>query len=187
MDLSLLVALSLLIGPELNSYAGYEHISFHVDSILLQEEVVDKRELHYLLHSIACADVYKQEYFTDTFLRLKTRYDDLKFVPKLQDVSWLPNRETCMNLHNFNISVKEVWEIRKDIYLHKRDDITSLLQELENRYETYRIVEEISCEHYFNYIRRYAIKRLIERIGWDFYYYYKLPDIVPLEVLLHDS
>ena len=177
LSLEYVLALALLTaapdaGDGANTADQYQRLAPTLQSVAVQLEVLDPREVRYILA--------RAEDFTADLNLLRRRYQELADAPALNDSFRLPDRETVNELLAFNRAYRQHIDIRQTVELAHWWEYQATLQETEQLYQIWDTVRDARCEYYYVTVRRQALKRLREQLGDQSYYSGQLPPYVPL-------
>jgi hypothetical protein len=175
-SLSYLMALALLTtppdAPEGAGLEGYAYLRPTVQALAVQWEVLDPREVRYILA--------RPEDFVADLTLLRRRFQDLANAPNLSDGLRFPDRATVNDFLAFNRAYRQHIDVRQPVELAHWWELRTALQETDQLYQIWDMVRDARCDYYYVTVRRQALKRLRELIGEEDYYAGRLPPVVPV-------
>jgi hypothetical protein len=172
----LLAAALLLQSPETPEAAPVpevaESIRFAMQMLALEWEILDSRELRYVL--------VRPEDFTSDLNLLRRRHSDLADAPSSYDCFRFPERQAINEFLTFNRAYRQHLDMRQPCEPSRWWELRTAVQETDHLYQVWDTVRDARCEYYYVTVRRQALKRLREMVGDDAYYNGQLPPYVPL-------
>jgi hypothetical protein len=105
---------------------------------------------------------------------------ELAGAPPLDDCLWMPPACVIRECRTLNLGYQQCLDMRRQVALHRQDELTEALAEARSLAEVWCLVEAASCSSKSWVCRRRALQRLQEVLGPDAYYNGQLPPCVPL-------
>ncbi|MGE3808871.1 MAG: hypothetical protein AB7K24_29760 [Gemmataceae bacterium] len=168
-------ALAILLAPpdtQLVDLDGYQYLRPDLQGICVQLEILDPRELRYVL-------VRSEDFASDVTL-LRRRHTELADAPPLADALRFPDREMVNDFLAFNRTYHENLESNYGLHLSRTEFYKAALDENEQLYRVWEAVRDARCEYYYVSVRRQALKKLRDQVGAERYFSGNLPPHVPL-------
>lgn len=174
---SLLLAVVLMTtSPEspdgLGSPELYQYLAPALQHVAVQWELLDPREVRYVLA--------RPEEFTADLQLLRRRHSELADAPSLSDCLRFPDRALINEQLAFNRAYRRHIDNRQPVELSRWWELRGVLQEIDQLYQVWDTVRDARCEYYYVTVRRQALKRLRDMVGYDDYYAGRLPPYVPV-------
>jgi hypothetical protein len=172
-----MLAVVLLTGPP--SVADPDHLQATIaalrqplQSIAVQWEILDPREIRYILASPG-------DFVSDLGL-LRRRHRDLAHAPVLRDCQRFPDRSTINGLLALNRAYRRELDRRQIHDPHEAQEIELAICDADLLYQAWDCLRDARSDFYYVTVRRQAFKRFKELIGEGAYYKGTLPPCVPL-------
>jgi hypothetical protein len=105
---------------------------------------------------------------------------ELQVAPPLDDVVSLPPSSVSRESRCFNLNYQRNLELRRNVALHRQDELDEALQEARHLSTIWALVDTAACPTQSWVCRRMALLRLREMIGPEAYYTGAIPPCVPL-------
>jgi hypothetical protein len=105
---------------------------------------------------------------------------ELREAPPLGDVAILPQSSVSRESRCFNLNYQRNLELRRNVALHRQDELDEALQEAKNLSTIWALVDTAACPSQSWVCRRMALMRLREMLGPEAYYGGAIPPCVPL-------
>lgn len=172
LSLDLLIAVVLITTPEIPPTADYPPCRLNtLQAVALSMELMDPRERHYTLA--------RQEDADADIKCVRRRYAELVDAPYVVDALRFPSRQFVTELLAFNRSYRGYLcgRQRLDILDY---GIASAIEETDYLYAIWDRVRDASCDYYYVTVRRAALKKLREAIGYSAYCNGCLPPHIPI-------
>ncbi|HQR07016.1 MAG TPA: hypothetical protein PLN21_09350 [Gemmatales bacterium] len=165
-----MLALAFLVLVSDHPGDGLGFLRADLRLVCLGAEILDKREIRYVLASDAELQADLQ--------MLRSRWRDLYSAPRLDDCYLFPERSIAVEWIAFNRQYRSHVLVLRDLY-PGRESINRLLDDLDERYKVWDAISDCRCEYYYVHVRRQALKRLQSLLGSD-YGEGKIPLSVPI-------
>jgi len=125
------------------------------------------------------------EQFKNEVNLYRGRFQELKGVPSVQDVDCFPfTTEQIDQMLSFNRAYLKYVQLNLALwpstYAARHDWWDDARKETEQLYIIYGLLKGAKVSYYTTYVRRLALKQLVERIGQEAYWNRQLPPCVPL-------
>lgn len=159
-------------APVPSQLASFQSIRFTIQSIAVDWELLDPRETRYVL-------TRDDDYSADLKL-LRRRYMELRYAPPLHDSNKFPDRILVNDLLTFNRMYRFNLEQRQQLEAHYWWEIREAIQETDRLYSIWDTVRDSSCTYYYVTVRRQALKKLKETVGFEAYCSGALPPHIPI-------
>jgi len=176
MTMDFLLAAALLTAPpdkELNVNPNlFSTAAPALQRLALKWEILDPREVSYVL--------VRPEDFAADLKMLRQRHFDLVNAPPMQDAERFPDRATVADLLTFNRAYRQQMEIRQAVEPVHWWEYQEAVQEADRLYQIWDSVRDARCGYYYITVRRQALKKLQDLLGFDAYAAGRLPPHVPL-------
>lgn len=143
-----------------------------LQALAISWEVLDPREVRYVL---ARAD----EFGADLHV-LRRRYDELLDAPPACDGLRFPDRSCINELISFNRAYRQHLDSRQALGTPFQWELHEALQETDQLYQVWDTVRDARCDYYYVTVRRQALKKLRDLVGFAAYYRAELPPHVPI-------
>lgn len=175
------LALALLTSAPVDKPAELQKESAEINTaamravmqqIAIQFEILDKREVKYVLSR-------PEDFATDLNL-LRKRYVELRDAPPLCDAMRFPDRSLVNELLTFNRNYRSHMDARSHIDLLNAEFIHDAISETDQLYQIWDLVRDCRCDYYYVTVRRQALMKLRDKVGYAAYYSGCLPPHVPV-------
>lgn len=174
LDYVLAIAL-LTIAPEPAESASldaYASLRPTLQALAIHWEILDPREVRYVMT--------RGEDFTADVKLLRRRWHDLKDAPPLHDCMRFPDRALINDLLSFNRAYRQHLDSRQSLELTYWWELREAVQEADRLYQIWDTVRDARCDYYYVTVRRQALKKVRETVGYDAYCSGALPPHVPV-------
>jgi hypothetical protein len=179
---SLFLFISLLAGPE----EAIKNDSFQITkenrgaviSWLLKEELIDPKEIKYIL---TLDDKLDSAYF-DVIL-LNKRYHELfaQNAPKLIEANrFLYTHKQINEILTFNRAFRQTLVNRQNIEFDRATFYRKVIAETDELYNIWDALRDSKAEFYYITVRRNALFNLKNKLGDEAYYQGTMPPFVPI-------
>jgi hypothetical protein len=177
LPLEYMLAAVLLTGPSGAAdpdqlQASIAAVRGPLQSIAVQWEILDPREIRYILASPG-------DFVGDLSL-LRRRHRDLATAPVLKDGQRFPDRVTINQLLAFNRAYRQDISRRQTHGQGDAQEIELAICDADLLYQAWDCLRDARCEFYYVTVRRQALKRVREMVGDEAYYKGVLPPCVPV-------
>jgi hypothetical protein len=142
-----------------------------VQAVALQAELLDQREVRYLLA--------RPEDFASDLKLLQTRRRDLAMAPPVDDCQRFPDRCLVNDLMTANRAYRQELTQRLALDRINADVLRAGVAENDHLYRIWDSVRDARCDYYYVTVRRQALLQLRELIGAEAYYRGELPPHLP--------
>lgn len=143
-----------------------------MQALALHLEILDPREAHHVL---------ARPLDLDADLRmLHLRLAELRDAPPLHDAQALPDRQTINDLLAFNRDYRCHADRLRLRGFHDRWALRETLLECDRLYQIWDAARDARCDYYYVTVRRAALRRLQEMLGYAAYCSGAWPPAVPL-------
>jgi hypothetical protein len=175
--LDCMLAVSLLTCPvdATETVVAPEHLASvrpTLQDLAISLEVLDPREVRYVLT--------RGEDFAADLKLLRRRYRELGDAPPLHDCMRFPDRALINDLLSFNRAYRQHLDSRQSLEGTYWWELREVLQEADRLYQIWDLVRDARCDYYYVTVRRQALKKLRDTIGYANYYNGTLPPHVPV-------
>jgi hypothetical protein len=143
-----------------------------LQSLAVAWEVLDPREQRFVL-------TRDEDFDTDLKL-LRRRYQDLADAPPVHDCMRFPTRALINDLLAFNRAYRQHLDNRLALETATYWQLHETLQEADRLYAIWDLVRDARCDYYYVTVRRQALKKLRDTVGYPAYYNGSLPPHVPV-------
>jgi hypothetical protein len=175
LDYVLAVAL-LAAPPETTEMPGaadaFATVRPTLQALAIAWEVLDPREVRYVLT--------RSEDFISDLKLLRRRHQDLAEAPPLHDCMRFPTRDLINDLLSFNRAYRQHLDSRQTLDMTYWWEVHETLQEADRLYQIWDTVRDARCDYYYVTVRRQALKKLRDTVGYQAYYSGALPPHVPV-------
>lgn len=167
-----LVAVALIYQPaDPDKFVHIDHaLNDVIQDVAIEMEIWDPRE------NRAAFSTY------DSFNNLnliRQRRVDLVGAPALCMCERYPARNEITNLLNFNLAYRCQLSMEIARVPYRFDELKTAQQQAEKLHLIWDTIRDSRCEYYYIYVRRLALRRVVELIGEDEFYNGHLPPFVP--------
>lgn len=139
-------------------------------TLAIDGELVDPRE---------CAFLLKHDFAGDLAI-LRTRYDEFKNCPKLDECNRWPDRKLINDLLSMNRFCRNIFTKRLELDLLYEDALKDAIGDCDRLYQVWDTVRDAQCDYYYVTVRRNALKLLRDLIGDEAFYNGQMPPNVPV-------
>lgn len=143
-----------------------------LQTLAIAWEVLDPREVRYVLT--------RGEDFSADLKLLRRRWHDLSDAPPLHDSLRFPDRTLINDLLAFNRAYRQHLDSRQTLELTYWWELREAVQETERLYQIWDTARDARCDYYYVTVRRQALKKLRDTVGWEAYSSGALPPHVPV-------
>lgn len=143
-----------------------------LQSLAVSWEVLDPRERRFVLT--------RDEDFGSDLTLLRRRYRDLADAPPVHDCMRFPTRALINDLLAFNRAYRQYLDNRQALDDAAYWQLHETLQEADRLYQVWDLVRDARCDYYYVTVRRQALKKLRDTVGYKDYYNGTLPPHVPV-------
>lgn len=166
------LAVALIAGPCPDDFDSLDSIRPTVQAVAVAWELLDPREQRYVFtrHEDLVADC--------TLLR--RRYCDLRDAPPLCDCMRFPDRTLINELLAFNRAYRQHFDSRQNLDRTYWWELREAVQEADCLYQIWDTARDARCDYYYITVRRQALKKLREMVGFEAYSSGCLPPHVPV-------
>lgn len=171
---SVVLAVALITSPELPKDVQPDVVLLKsMQSVALSMELMDKRECRYVLSN-------KEDFDADLKL-MHRRYEELGDAPPLCDAIRFPERSLCNELIQQNRVYRQWLDARNQLGSSLAGDyIHDAIRECDILYQAWDTVRDAQCGYYYVTVRRQALKKLRDQLGYPNYYAGFMPPHVPV-------
>jgi hypothetical protein len=135
-------------------------------------EILDPREARYVLA--------RSEDFAADLKLLRRRLRELADAPPLCDCHRFPDRNLVNELLSFNRSYRQHLDSRQAMEGTNWWELSEAVGEADRLYQIWDTVRDARCDYYYVTVRRQALKKLREAVGYRAYCTGCLPPHVPV-------
>ena len=157
----------LTVNPQL-----FSTVAPTMQRLALKWEILDPREVSYVL--------VRPEDFAADLKMLRQRHQDLVNAPPVIDAERFPDRATVADLLSFNRAYRQQMEIRQAVEPTHWWELQEAVREADRLYQVWDSVRDARCGYYYVTVRRQALKKLQDMLGFEAYAEGRLPPHVPL-------
>lgn len=144
----------------------------YIQKLALSLQILDPRECQYVMNR-------ESDFDTDLKL-LRKRYDEFKNAPLEQDAWLFPDRNLMTELLGFNRTYRLYLDQQRDFNDWQMWEYTTAIQECDELYGIWDFARDAKCEYYYITVRRAALQKLQEKIGYQNFRNGLLPPVVPI-------
>lgn len=137
--------------------------------------------------SLECMDPLEAGYrflnnedFPSDLRQIRQRYQDLEDAPRVADAARFPTRYVISDCLSFNRRYADHIKARQDLELYNSAYLNEVQIENQQLYAIWDLARDAQCDYYYVAVRRTALKKLRDRIGYGAYYGGNLPPCVPI-------
>ncbi len=144
----------------------------YVQELAIDDEVMDKNELVYLLS--------RPETFAHDVALIRIRREEFKYMPRLAETSRFPDKRQVDKAKAFNRQYME--KVEFEIGIANSNTIEywqDAKNETQKLWKVWDLLSDIQTDYYFVMYRRQALDKYREAVGWDQYMTVELPPFVP--------
>jgi hypothetical protein len=141
-------------------------------SLAVDWEVLDPREVRYVLA--------RPEDLAGDLKLVRRRCHDLAGAPPLCDCARFPDRALVNDLLSFNRAYRQHLDTRQSLEPSSWWELRDALQEADHLYQVWDTLRDARCDYYYVTVRRQALKKLRDTIGFEAYANGTLPPHVPV-------
>jgi hypothetical protein len=175
--LDYVLAVALLTAPPdvpdpPEAFQAFATVRPTVQSLAIAWEILDPREVRYVL-------TRPEDLATDLKL-VRRRCHDLADAPPLCDCGRFPDRALVNDLLSFNRAYRQHLDSRQLMEPSYWWELREALQEADHLYQVWDTVRDARCDYYYVTVRRQALKKLRDSIGFEAYANGCLPPHVPV-------
>mgnify|MGYP001599170007 CR=1 FL=1 len=168
------LAIVILTGPgEPANVAAIAPLRPALQLVALHLEILDTREVRYVLT--------RDEDFAGDLKLLRRRWQELEDAPPLHDCMRFPDRALINDLLAFNRAYRQYLENRQSLEMTYWWELREAVQEADALYRVYDLIRDAQTEYYYLTVRRQALKKLRDELGFADYSSGRLPPVVPLQ------
>lgn len=139
------------------------------------EEILDKRQrMHYF---------FKDSDIESDLKYVRSIITNIAHLPKIRDFDLFSrySREDVNNFKAVNREFNQRLKDKKELFGDYDGDIAMVIKHNEWLYQLYDDISDVKSEYYYVQVRRLAIGRIIEKIGYDNYFHGRIPPNLPIQ------